>query len=477
MAIMNRATRALKAGDHMEKDSHTPGGRDNERPAKTVQIASGAAEPKKPSNGAASPVGSSSGDAANRLKQRPSNDGARRPGDLIELSRASRSEIDGLLAETRGIQERSSKLTQSLMEELQTKVWRMIETALNGFQKEIHERVAVEASMILENLDVEAGARLAARVDQTLAKATEHQRLIERDIAAIAAENQKAASSVSARMAEEMQRRAAILKAEFESEAQAKVDEVKKNALEAAESARETNQTLADEMKKRTGEALIGFESRMAQIELEAIARTEGRIDAIAKSTTSMIAKQVQDAADRHVSKFFIQAFRNRLDQLADAFTEPRAAASEPEIPKTRARVGEFDRAAFTTPERVVGDAGHVILSPEPDTAGDGGAETMPASPASAASEPTDWGYASRESSFKKDFESRYGSERSYDEYAPAYRFGYGLAGDPRYQGKDWLSIEPEIKRAWEIRGEGNWEKFKGSIQYAWLSALAAGRN
>lgn len=459
----------------MEKDLRTPVGGDNKRPAQNVQIASGTVELKQPSNGAAGREGASPEDAVNRLKRGPSNDGdAGRPGELIELWRVSRSEFDALLTEARAVQERSSKLTQSLMGELQTTIWRMIETALSGFQKEIHERVALEASMMLENLDVEAGARLAARVDQALARAKDHQRLVERNLAGIAAENQKAASTISARAAEEMQSRAATLRAEIESEVQAKVNEIKHNAHEAAGSAREITQTVIDELEKRTGQALVGFESRMAQMEREAVARVQERIDALANSTMSTIAKQVQDAADRHISKFFIQAFRSRLDQLTDVLKRSDTVESEYEGGEPRVRVGESDRATSAIPNLMAGDTGQVIAPLEPESAE---TETTPHNPIPTRSDPIDRSYASRESSFRQDFELRYGAERSYEEYAPAYRFGYGLAAEPRYQGKDWLSIEPEVKRLWEIRSDGKWDKFKGSIQYAWLSALAAERN
>jgi general secretion pathway protein A len=79
--------------------------------------------------------------------------------------------------------------------------------------------------------------------------------------------------------------------------------------------------------------------------------------------------------------------------------------------------------------------------------------------------------YATRESRFRQNFESLYGSERSYAEYEPAYRFGYSLAINPRYIGKDWRAVESDIKHDWEKHGGGRWDKYKGSIQYAWLSA------
>ncbi len=56
----------------------------------------------------------------------------------------------------------------------------------------------------------------------------------------------------------------------------------------------------------------------------------------------------------------------------------------------------------------------------------------------------------------------------AYDRYEPAYRFGYTLANDPTYSGKEWTHVEPEARTAWEKRSTGTWEKMKNAIQHAW---------
>jgi uncharacterized protein (TIGR02271 family) len=55
-----------------------------------------------------------------------------------------------------------------------------------------------------------------------------------------------------------------------------------------------------------------------------------------------------------------------------------------------------------------------------------------------------------------------------YERCEPAYRYGYTLATDPRYAGKDWTAFEPEVRREWEGRHQGAWEDFKDAIRYAW---------
>lgn len=74
---------------------------------------------------------------------------------------------------------------------------------------------------------------------------------------------------------------------------------------------------------------------------------------------------------------------------------------------------------------------------------------------------------------YDTDFRSHYKTAlasrgHAYERWAPAYRYGYDLAGDKRYSNGDWKTIEPEARRHWEERGQGTWDEFKDTIQYAW---------
>jgi uncharacterized protein (TIGR02271 family) len=70
---------------------------------------------------------------------------------------------------------------------------------------------------------------------------------------------------------------------------------------------------------------------------------------------------------------------------------------------------------------------------------------------------------------FRTHFQSNYAQLGSgFERYQPAYRYGYTLATDDRYRGRNWSDIEPEVHRAWEQRNQGTWENFKDAIQYSW---------
>lgn len=69
---------------------------------------------------------------------------------------------------------------------------------------------------------------------------------------------------------------------------------------------------------------------------------------------------------------------------------------------------------------------------------------------------------------FRDDYRTRFGSGGyTYEQVMPAYRFGYDLAGDDRYNS-DWATVEPEARRRWEERNAGTWEQFKDSVRHAW---------
>lgn len=60
----------------------------------------------------------------------------------------------------------------------------------------------------------------------------------------------------------------------------------------------------------------------------------------------------------------------------------------------------------------------------------------------------------------------------TYEEYAPAYAYGAGLRGDARFAGRDWYTIEPEVRSDWEQKHPGSaWERFKDAVQHAWHKA------
>ena len=76
---------------------------------------------------------------------------------------------------------------------------------------------------------------------------------------------------------------------------------------------------------------------------------------------------------------------------------------------------------------------------------------------------------------FRSNYDTSYNnSGYTYDQFAPAYRYGYDLAQDDRYSTGDWNTISPQIQTAWEARNPGTWSQFSNAVKYAWDKARNA---
>jgi hypothetical protein len=78
-------------------------------------------------------------------------------------------------------------------------------------------------------------------------------------------------------------------------------------------------------------------------------------------------------------------------------------------------------------------------------------------------------GFSGYESDFRTHYSTAFASRGSpYEHWAPAYRYGYDLASDPRARDRDWAAVEPEARRQWEARHQGTWDEVKDAVRYAW---------
>lgn len=65
-----------------------------------------------------------------------------------------------------------------------------------------------------------------------------------------------------------------------------------------------------------------------------------------------------------------------------------------------------------------------------------------------------------------------------YEQYEPAYQYGYSLRNEPRYRDYDWSRLEPEARRTWEQRNPGTtWDQVKSAVRYAWENFKQAVRD
>jgi hypothetical protein len=72
---------------------------------------------------------------------------------------------------------------------------------------------------------------------------------------------------------------------------------------------------------------------------------------------------------------------------------------------------------------------------------------------------------------YRNDWESKYTtSGGSYDDYAPAYR--YGTESRSKYKGRNWDDVESDLRSDWDTRygksGVSTWEKMKAAVRHGW---------
>lgn len=81
--------------------------------------------------------------------------------------------------------------------------------------------------------------------------------------------------------------------------------------------------------------------------------------------------------------------------------------------------------------------------------------------------------FANYEPEFRRNYQTAYANMGySYDQYRPAYRYGYDLAFNDRFGGWDWDRVEPEARRDWEQRYPNEtWAEYRNAVQYGWEKA------
>ncbi|NJM05320.1 YsnF/AvaK domain-containing protein [Candidatus Gracilibacteria bacterium] len=78
-------------------------------------------------------------------------------------------------------------------------------------------------------------------------------------------------------------------------------------------------------------------------------------------------------------------------------------------------------------------------------------------------------GWDTYDADFRNYYTSNYAnSGYTYEQYRPVLQYGYDIANNDSYRGKDWSAIEVDARQRWEERNPGTWEQFKDSVQYAW---------
>lgn len=82
-------------------------------------------------------------------------------------------------------------------------------------------------------------------------------------------------------------------------------------------------------------------------------------------------------------------------------------------------------------------------------------------------------GTADDDAYYRQDWQTNYARlGGTYDDYAPAYRYGYEMRRNARYQGRDWDDVESDLRSDWDTRygdrGTSTWERMKAAVRSGW---------
>lgn len=160
---------------------------------------------------------------------------------------------------------------------------------------------------------------------------------------------------------------------------------------------------------------------------------------------------------DRPATPADLQAGKDKTVEVQE--TAEKAVVSKNARVVEEVEVGkEIRQHAETVKDTVRNTEVEVDRAAAPGGAASGAAMTRP--------------YEDYEADFRKDYQTRYGTlGGSFDEYAPAYRYGHTLGSDARYRGKDWSAIEADAERDWGQRyPDSAWERFKLAVRHGWES-------
>jgi hypothetical protein len=72
---------------------------------------------------------------------------------------------------------------------------------------------------------------------------------------------------------------------------------------------------------------------------------------------------------------------------------------------------------------------------------------------------------------FRTHYQTTYkNTGRSYEEFQPAYLYGYGLAGNPQYRNMTWEQVEMDARRSWEREHHDTlWDDIKDAVREGWM--------
>lgn len=166
-----------------------------------------------------------------------------------------------------------------------------------------------------------------------------------------------------------------------------------------------------------------------------------------------------------HVAHYVEAVRRGGHVVQVDAADEARAAAARDALLALGAvniddRIEEWEQAGWKTPAGEPSAAAGVVVHRQ--EASIGGVRVY--------GHTTVRPYDDFAGEFRSDFEARHPGDRAtFDDFDPAYRFGYELATGDAYRDSPWSEIEDEAREEWKRRHPTSaWDEVRQAVRHAW---------
>ena len=285
-------------------------------PVDDLDQAKGPVPPQAPSSSA--PVILPAGSQINHAGPPPA------PSDpLADPLRAARQAIDGLLSRTHDIHEEIWRAVESLLTDLNSKLRRECDARIGEFEQEIRERGRYQTTALLDQIDLEAESRMAARVDRALERTQEAEQLGAQALSGQAEASRASLKEAANSAIAELQEREAAAILEFHTDAVKRLNDLKAehdDNLQA--SALKVTDSLNDRLSKQAEIRFQAFQERLKHLTEETAGQIEVKLQALSEAALTRVTGDVHAAIARETSTYLIEVLHKRLDQLAGSLKE-----------------------------------------------------------------------------------------------------------------------------------------------------------
>jgi hypothetical protein len=242
---------------------------------------------------------------------------------LREPFNVSRAALDSLLAKTHDIHEQVWRVVQSLTADWHHQLRQECEARIAEFDREVSTRGANQTTALLDQIDLEAESRLAARVDHAIERVREAERRGLESLGEKVEASRTSFSEIAQSTTQEIQRQKAACLEGLQADAGKHLNDIKaRHENDLKEIAQKTQTALNDVFVKQGADSMGAFQERLERLTDEIYARVEGRLSALADAALARLSNEIQAIVNRETSAALVETLRKRLDQIAHSLKD-----------------------------------------------------------------------------------------------------------------------------------------------------------